>query len=184
MVDRLLGDPLSGFDTVRLRGNHEDALLAFLDGHANGLDWLGFGGVETLLSYGVPIRGLPDTPEREADLRAALAAVLPPAHDAFYRRSALCHCEGDYLFVHAGVRPGLPLEGQSAEDLLWIRDDFLRVRDPLPGRVVVHGHTICDLPQDRGSRINIDTGAFVSGRLTGLVLRGGRRQFMTTLDRT
>jgi serine/threonine protein phosphatase 1 len=84
--------------------------------------------------------------------------------------------------VHAGVRPGITLEKQTQTDLLWIRDDFLRVRAPLPGRVVVHGHTICDLPQDRSHRINIDTGAFVSGRLTCLVLRGSERRFLSTGD--
>ena len=183
VVERLLGDPLPGFETIRLCGNHEEALLAFLQGQASGMDWLGFGGLETLLSYGVPLRGLPDRAEREAELRTCLAAALPPEHLAFYRGCVLHHSVGDYLFVHAGVRPGVPLDAQSPEDLLWIRDDFLRDRDPLPGRVVVHGHTICDMPQDRGHRINIDTGAFASGRLTCLVLRGERRQFMSTLDR-
>ena len=93
-----------------------------------------------------------------------------------------CNVLGDYLFVHAGVRPGIPLDRQSATDMLWIRDDFLRSKVPLPGWIVVHGHTICDLPQNRKHRINIDTGAFVSGRLTCLVLRAARRQFMSTLD--
>ena len=82
-----------------------------------------------------------------------------------------------------GVRPGVALERQHPADLLWIRDEFLRHRGTsLPGKVVVHGHTICDMPQDLGHRVNIDTGAFVSGRLTCLVLRGVRRQFMSTLD--
>ena len=107
---------------------------------------------------------------------------MPQAHVDFYRACVLHHTVGDYVFVHAGVRPGIALDKQDPADLLWIRDEFLRARAPLPGKVIVHGHTICDLPQDLGHRINVDTGAFVSGRLTGLVLRGARRQFLSTLD--
>lgn len=182
VVERLLRDPLSGFSTTRLLGNHEEALLDFVDGRSDGLDWLSYGGLETLLSYGVPLKRYPDTPQRAAELRSALAAAVPQAHLAFYRDCTL-HCTvGDYVFVHAGVRPGVSLEKQHPADLLWIRDEFLRARAALPGKVVVHGHTICDLPQDLGHRINVDTGAFVSGRLTCLVLRGTQRQFMSTLD--
>ena len=182
VVERLLQDPLPGFSTVRLLGNHEDALLDFLEGRSDGLAWLSYGGLETLMSYGVPLRGYPDTAERAAELRAALAAAVPKAHIDFYRGCILHHAVGDYVFVHAGVRPGISLDKQHPADLLWIRDEFLRARAPLPGKVIVHGHTICDLPQDLGHRINVDTGAFVSGRLTCLVLRGTRRQFLSTLD--
>ncbi len=182
VVERLLHNPLPGFATVRLLGNHEEAMLDFLDGRSDGLDWLSYGGVETLLSYGVPLRGFPDTAQRAAGLRDALMEAVPEAHLNFYRTCILHHTLGNYVFVHAGVRPGVPLERQSPADLLWIRDEFLRARSPLPGKVVVHGHTICDLPQDLGHRINVDTGAFVSGRLTCLVLRGTRRQFVSTVD--
>ena len=182
VVERLLRDPLPGFATVRLLGNHEEALLDFLDGRSDGLDWLSYGGLETLMSYGVPLRGYPDTKQRVAELRGALAEAVPRAHVAFYRSCILHHTVGDYLFVHAGVRPGISLEKQNPTDMLWIRDEFLRARPALPGKVVVHGHTICDLPQDLGHRVNVDTGAFVSGRLTCLVLRGTRRQFLSTLD--
>jgi serine/threonine protein phosphatase 1 len=182
VVEALLQDPLAGFVTVRLMGNHEEALLAFLDGLSDGLDWLSFGGLETLMSYGVPLRSLPHTEDAVAELRLSVASRIPRSHVDLLRRCTLHHSVGDYLFVHAGVRPGVPLEKQTPTDMMWIRDDFLRSRVPLPRRVVVHGHTICDLPQDRGHRINIDTGAFVSGRLTCLVLRGGDRRFMSTLD--
>jgi serine/threonine protein phosphatase 1 len=182
VVERLLQDPLPGFTTVRLLGNHEEAMLEFLEGRSDGRDWLSFGGLETLLSYGVPIRGFPDTAQRAAALRDGLREAVPHAHLDFLRTCTLHHTIGDYVFVHAGVRPGVALEEQSRADLLWIRDDFLRDRSPLPGKVVVHGHTISDLPQDLGHRINIDTGAFASGRLTCLALRGARRQFISTLD--
>jgi serine/threonine protein phosphatase 1 len=182
VVDALLRDPLPGFVTVRLMGNHEEAFLAFLDGLSDGLDWLSFGGLETLMSYGVPLRSLPRTEEAASELRLSVTAAVPKSHVELIRRCALHHCVGDYLFVHAGVRPGVPLEKQTPTDMMWIRDDFLRSRVPLPRWVVVHGHTICDLPQDRDHRINIDTGAFVSGRLTCLALRGGDRHFISTLD--
>lgn len=182
VVERLLQDPLPGFATVRLLGNHEAAFLDFLDERSDGLDWLSYGGLETLLSYGVPLKGIPDTAERIAELRSALREAVPQTHLGFYRACTLHHTVGDYVFVHAGVRPGVPMEMQNPTDLLWIRDEFLRARSALPGKVVVHGHTICDLPQDLGHRINVDTGAFVSGRLTSLVLRGTLRQFISTVD--
>jgi len=182
VVDAVMSDLLPGFTTVRLLGNHEEALLSFLDGESDGLDWLSFGGLETLLSYGVPLRSLPNSGEAVKALQVALIEAVPERHVAFFRRCLLHYTVGDYVFVHAGVRPGIGLEKQTQTDLLWIRDDFLRVRTPLPGRVVVHGHTICDLPQNRGHRINIDTGAFVSGRLTCLVLRGKERRFLSTGD--
>lgn len=182
VVDRLLDGPLAGFTTVRLMGNHEEALLSFLDSISDGLDWLTFGGLETLLSYGVPLRTIPSTGQQVAELRKALAEAVPKSHLDFFRRCTLRHSVGDYVFVHAGVRPGIALEKQTPTDLMWIRDDFLRARIPLPERVIVHGHTIVDLPQDRTHRINLDTGAFVSGRLTCLALRGDERRFISTLD--
>ncbi len=182
VVERLLDEPMPGFAGTYLMGNHEEAMLAFLDGLSDGLDWLSFGGLETLLSYGVPLRSLPRSKDDASLLRRALAEAVPQSHLEFLRRCTLHHGIGDYLFVHAGVRPGVPLERQAAADLMWIRDDFLRSRVPLPGRIVVHGHTICDLPQNREHRINIDTGAFVSGRLTCLVLRGSERRFLSTVD--
>jgi len=182
VVERLLEDPLPGFTTVRLMGNHEEAMLGFLDRQSDGLDWLTFGGLETLLSYGVPLRTMPSNGKQVTELREALAAAVPQSHVDFFRKCGFRYSAGDYVFVHAGVRPGVSLEKQSPSDMMWIRDDFLRSRVPLPGRVVVHGHTIVDLPQDRSHRINLDTGAFVSGRLTGLVLRGDSRRFLSTLD--
>jgi serine/threonine protein phosphatase 1 len=183
VVEALLQDPLPGFATIRLMGNHEEAFLAFLDGKTDGLDWLAYGGLETLMSYGVSLRHLPRTEDAVGTLRRSVAASVPASHIELLRRCALYQCVGDYLFVHAGVRPGVPLEQQTPADLLWIRDDFLRSKVPLPEHVVVHGHTICDFPQDRRHRINIDTGAFASGRLTCLVLRGAGRRFISTTDR-
>jgi serine/threonine protein phosphatase 1 len=182
VVERLLNTPLPGFGTVRLMGNHEDALLTFLDRASDGLDWLTFGGLETLLSYGVPLRTIPSTSQQVTELRQALVTALPQSHVDFFRSCIFRQSVGDYVFVHAGVRPGIPLERQTPSDLMWIRQDFLKSRTPLPGRVVVHGHTIVDLPQELPHRINLDTGAFVSGRLTCVALRGQERRFLSTLD--
>jgi Calcineurin-like phosphoesterase len=180
VIDALLRPGWPEFPRIFLMGNHEDAMLEFLDEQSNGVAWLTYGGLETLLSYGVAIRRLPTSAASAAELRETLRAAVPQDHVDFLRRCVLSHTEGDYVFVHAGVRPGRPLEQQDRRDLLWIRDEFLRVAGALPGKVVVHGHTICDAPQDLGHRIDIDTGAFVSGRLTCLVLRGTARRFLTT----
>ncbi|SKA37256.1 serine/threonine protein phosphatase 1 [Enhydrobacter aerosaccus] len=182
VVEALLDDPLPGFATVRLLGNHEEAFLAFLDGRSDGRDWLAFGGLETLMSYGVPLRGAPQNSDVMASLRLSLISCVPGRHTNLLRSCKLYHRTGDYIFVHAGVRPGVPLEQQNATDMLWIRDTFLNSRNPLPEYTVVHGHTICDRPQDRRGRINIDTGAFASGRLTCLVLRESDRRFISTAD--
>jgi serine/threonine protein phosphatase 1 len=180
VVDALLRPGWPDFPRIFLMGNHEEAMLEFLDEQTDGVAWLTYGGLETLLSYGVAIKRLPTSVESAAELREALRAAVPRGHVDFLRNCLLSHAEGNYVFVHAGVRPGRPLELQDRRDLLWIRDEFLRSPSALSGKVVVHGHTICDAPQDLGHRIDIDTGAFVSGRLTCLVLRGTGRRFLTT----
>jgi serine/threonine protein phosphatase 1 len=180
VIDALLDLGWPEFTPTFLMGNHEEAMLEFLDGHADGVGWLTYGGLETLISYGIALRKLPTDAESAAELREALRAAVPPRHIDFLRGCVLSHVEGDYVFVHAGVRPGRTLEQQNRRDLLWIREEFLRAPSALPGKVVVHGHTICDSPQDLGHRIDIDTGAFVSGRLTCLVLRGLGRRFLAT----
>ena len=180
VVEVLRSRPLPGFTSVFLLGNHEEAMLDFLDGRSDGMGWLSYGGLETLVSYGVPLHALPTNGASIVELREALHAAVPAAHVDFMRNCTLSHCEDDYVFVHAGVRPGRPLAMQQRNDLLWIREDFLRATSPLPGKVVVHGHTICDVPQDLGYRIDIDTGAFVSGRLTCLILRNHSRRFLAT----
>jgi serine/threonine protein phosphatase 1 len=101
------------------------------------------------------------------------------SHRRFLDRLRLVHREGDYLFVHAGIRPGRPLDAQDPEDLLWIRGEFL-FSELDHGAVIVHGHTISDEPQIRPNRIGIDTGAFVTGRLTALALEGTRRDILQT----
>jgi serine/threonine protein phosphatase 1 len=178
VIDQLMAEPLPGFERVFLKGNHEDALLRFLDDTAIAPLWFSCGGLATLLSYGVP----PPASEAEEDLaetQAALDEALPQVHRAFLEDLPLTHEEGDYFFVHAGVRPGVAFAAQEPEDLLWIREPFLSATGDF-GKVVVHGHSIAFTPELRPNRIGIDTGAFATGRLTALVLAGDTRALLQT----
>lgn len=180
VLDLLLEEPLPGFEEIRLLGNHEQAMLDFLEDPGIGPAWLYYGGAATLYSYGINAQARPpEGGERFAHLSVELARVLPPRHLQLLRRLKLHHVEGDYLFVHAGIRPGVPIERQQREDLLYIRDEFLNFSDS-HGRIVVHGHTITAEPDVRANRIGIDTGAFATGRLTCLVLDGAERRFLQT----
>ncbi len=181
VIDLLLDDPLPGFEAVHLLGNHEAMLLEFLDDPGSGSFWLPNGGDVTLLSYGVTLAGGMSDEDEEwlGELSAALRESLPERHMTFLTGLATSHVEGDYLFVHAGVRPSVPLDRQQREDLIWIRDEFLRSSVD-HGKVVVHGHTIVRRPEVRANRIAIDTGAFATDRLTCLVAEGGDRRFLET----
>ena len=180
VLDRLTAPADDGIERIHLKGNHEDAMMRFLEEGSWAESWLGFGGLATLASYGVELhaagRGRED---RLAELRRRLLDRVPARHRAFLDGLAPCHMEGEYFFAHAGARPGVPLERQAAEDLMWIRDEFLHARRPL-GKVVVHGHTIERRPVVRRHRIGIDTGAFATGVLTALVLAGRERRFLQT----
>ncbi len=176
VLDWLIENPLPGFESVHLLGNHEDSMLQFLTDARVGPPWLAYGGVATLRSYGVrPPSSDNDLPRVQDELRDK----LPERHLVFLRGLALRHVEGDYAFVHAGVRPGVPLEAQVPQDLLWIRDEFLSSNADF-GKIVVHGHTITEQPEVRRNRIGIDTGAFASGTLTSLVLADDQWSFLQT----
>ena len=179
VIDLLLGLPPPGFEGVFLKGNHDALLLAFLDGAGGAPEWLGVGGQATLLSYGVALPPGPRDTALFATVHEAFARVFPPAHRAFLEGLALAHVEGDYAFVHAGIRPGIPLRSQQEDDLLWIRDEFIHDRSD-HGKIVVHGHSVTGRPELRRNRIGIDTGAYATGRLTCLVLEGASRRFLTS----
>jgi diadenosine tetraphosphatase ApaH/serine/threonine PP2A family protein phosphatase len=176
VVARLLHPP-SGFTVRHLKGNHEQALLDFLDDPESYVAWRDFGARETLLSYGVTAPA--DDATAFAAARDRFRAALPKEHRAFFEALELSARIGDYFFVHAGVRPGIALEMQSAEDLLWVRDEFLASTADF-GAVVVHGHTPTMAPVRRRNRIGIDTGAFATGRLTAAVLEGIDCRFLGT----
>lgn len=178
-LDLLLDRAPAGFEQIALMGNHEAMLLDFLERPDSGPLWLWNGGLATLLSYGVRPPAEARDPAALKDLQAAFAAALPQRHLAFLRRLKLSHVEGGYAFVHAGVRPGLPLEMQAPEDLLWIRGEFLNSRLD-HGHVIVHGHSIGREVEIRPNRIGLDTGAYASGRLSALALEGERRWLLST----
>lgn len=161
-----------------LLGNHEAAMLAVLRGDTGWLEsWLSFGGEETLMSYGVERPLLTDGAPGE--IVAAARAAVPPAHIAWLSGLPLHIARGDYLFVHAGIRPGVALATQHPDDLLWIREDFLDDATD-HGAVVIHGHSISLDVEERANRIGIDTGAFASGMLTAIGLEGSERWYLKT----
>ena len=178
VLDILTNGLPRGPEIVFLKGNHEDFVLSFLDGAGDAAGWLFNGGMETLASYGIDVPGSGYlTEDTENEIRAALLDSMPERHLIFLRELKLMHREGDYVFVHAGLRPGVPIERQSAEDLLWIRGPFLTSIADLGG-VVVHGHTITPRPLVLSNRIGLDTGAYQNGRLTCGILEGDRLRFL------
>jgi serine/threonine protein phosphatase 1 len=161
---------------VLLKGNHEDCALQFFSDPTVFSAWKDIGGLSTLCSYGVsPTLG--DDPRSLEELAAILKHSMPDNHRRFLQGLALSFTCGDFLFVHAGVRPGIPLREQSQQDLLWIREDFLLHEEDF-GKVIVHGHTPAREPEIRPNRINIDTGAYATGRLTCLVLEDDQMRFL------
>jgi serine/threonine protein phosphatase 1 len=153
---------------VCLRGNHEAVMEAFLHDPGHFRSWQQIGALQTLASYGVsPGPGTATA----ADLQGSFVAAFPRTHMLFLQclhNSFRC---GDFLFVHAGIRPGVPIEQQKNDDLLWIRDEFLSSAQD-HGTFIVHGHTPVPHPDIRPNRINIDTGAWRSGTLTCIAIEG------------
>ena len=175
VLDRLIARSRAR-ETVFLKGNHETLVESFLKDPAILSNWRHYGGLETLLSYGLAPSVNMDLAE-QTKLATAFSEALPESHRRFLgglRSSFTC---GDYFFVHAGVRPGIPLAKQREEDLLWIRTDFLLCEAEF-SKFVVHGHTPVREPEVRANRINIDTGAYATGQLTCLMLEGAERHFI------
>lgn len=162
-------------DVRIIAGNHEEMFLQSFESENVLRHFLRHGGGETLLSYGLD-------PEQYrqaslAEVRNWMQANVPAADIDFIRSFEDAIVIGDYLFVHAGIAPDTPLSAQAVQDLRWIREPFLSYQ----GRhehVVVHGHTITREVDDRGNRIGIDTGAYMHGRLTALVVEGTQRRYL------
>ena len=168
-VVTLLAQTAPGLSMRTLRGDHEQMLLDALDGDAAAAtDFVHAGGRAALASWGIP----PDAP------RAVWPVHLPPAHVAFLRGLPNCRRDGSYFFAHAGIRPGIPLTRQSAEDLRGIRQVFLSAEHDF-GAVIVHGHSIAPGPVVLANRIGLDTGAGLGGRLTCAVLEEDRIGFLS-----
>jgi serine/threonine protein phosphatase 1 len=162
-IVRLCGDPR--FEVRCLLGNHEEAMLNFIDHRTSGGGWSGRGGRETMESYGVSVPSNREDRHGWSCAREQLSAALPAAHEKLLRELILTTGCGDLLFVHAGLRPNIALEAQEKRDLLWIRRDFLE-SDHVFEKLIVHGHTPIESAFIGGTRINLDTGAYASGILS------------------
>jgi serine/threonine protein phosphatase 1 len=161
---------------VLLKGNHEDYALRFLDDPTVLSAWKNIGGLTTVSSYGVRPKRFSDL-QSQHEVATAFRRSMPDNHRRFLQSLALSFTCGDFFFVHAGVRPGIPLRKQSQNDLLWIRDDFLFHEGSFE-KVIVHGHTPSREPAVLSNRINIDTGAYATGRLTCLMLEADQISFI------
>lgn len=178
VVDLLLNKPLTGFKSIYLRGNHEQVLLDFLNFDPNiATQWFNFGGQATFFSYGVSIAGIPFG-KKLIQLQKDLADKIPTEHLSFYTQLNFYYECGDYFFVHAGIKPKVSLKRQSELDMMWIRDEFLNSNARYT-KMIVHGHSITDEAVILPNRIGIDTGAYMSGKLTCLVLEGDKKRFIT-----
>ena len=180
VIERLRCYHRDGIQPVFLLGNHEEVLLRIIDGDSSVVDsWLKFGGLQCLQSYGVTlarIRG------RSSEQVVELVRTTVPKEHVEFLETFVDSCRfGDYLFVHAGIRPGVDVDQQSQSDLRWIREPFL-FDETDHGFVVVHGHTITDEVDERSNRIGIDTGAYRTGLLTALAIEGTERWLIDTRD--
>lgn len=172
VIERLLAGPPEGFEQICLLGNHEEMLLSCLKGipRMKAL-WLLHGGDAACRSYGI------DPSQPPEAVAEKLRRRMPLAHKELLHRLQLWHREGDYFFTHAGIRPGVALDEQRREDLIWIRKAFTDCPDD-HGCVVVHGHSVVPAPEDLPNRINVDTGAAYGNALTAVVLQGSGRKFL------
>jgi serine/threonine protein phosphatase 1 len=153
-------------------------LTNFLTDSTVGSSWLHLGGLETLLSYRIDVNAVLARTGFEG-LADEFRKRVPPEHTAMLTRLQSCASFGDYFFCHAGVRPRVSLDRQNPRDLMWIRHEFLESTEDF-GKMIVHGHSPVEQPDVRANRINIDTGAYATGRLTALVLQGAERRFLST----
>lgn len=173
VIEHLMSPIPAKAKRLALCGNHDDLLLRFFDSPRENLSWLEMGGRDTLSSYGLDGNYVSaHTKADAAKLKAAMTARIPERHIAFLRDMPVYLRVGPYLFVHAGVRPGVPLDAQTDEDLMWIREPFISKGAQLP-LTLIHGHTPCKDVSLGPNRIGIDTGAYVTGKLTVLKISQG-----------
>ncbi len=181
VIEILLNNPLPGFDSIYLRGNHEQCLIDFLVESKVGKAWFNYGGLQTLVSYGIRYKKIPTSVKDLQAIQNELKQQLPHRHLEFFDRTQLFCCFGSYYFVHAGVNPRSSLKQQLPEDQLWIREGFIEHAKAFE-KVIVHGHTITDEPDFQFNRIGLDTGAYQSGKLTCLVLENDKQWIIQSND--
>ena len=178
-IDRLI-EHAAASESVFLKGNHEQIAISCLRDRGLFERWMRLGGLETLLSYGITA-GAPYDDRQIVRLQAAFHDALPQSHFRFFRDLQSSFGCGDYFFAHAGVRPDIPLASQKESDLLWIRQEFLSSHNDF-GKIIIHGHTPARDIEVGPNRVNVDTGAFATGRLTCLVIDESSLSLIDTSD--
>lgn len=178
VLSHLNNPPADGIDRICLAGNHDIAMLDYLEGSLDLDDWLALGAKATLYSYGLDVEHLSRLFKSRSEIDAHIRASIPVADAAFLRALAVLAWSDEYIFVHAGLRPGVPLNAQTDSDLTTIRDEFLYAARTDP-HWIVHGHTPVVSPEAVNGRIGIDTSACTTGRLTAVRLIGTRGKFIT-----
>jgi serine/threonine protein phosphatase 1 len=179
VLDHLLAEPPEGFERICLAGNHELAMFEYLEGHAGLADWMPMGAASTLASYGIDYDRLRALHGSRGGIDGTIRGTIPAGHREFLRSLPIMATLSRFIFVHAGIRPDLALDRQSDRELASIRSGFYD-RGHLLRSYVVHGHTPVTRATRYGARINIDTGAYYSGRLTALRIWRGRGRYLTT----
>jgi len=180
VIDLLL-DWKKDHNCTFLLGNHEASLLNFLDDPIRNQNWLSFGGIETLISYNIFPKPGTIAEKELVQNRDQLADTLPDRHIKFFNSLIPSYQDGDFMFVHAGVNPELPLSKNTEEDLLWIRDPFLKHRG-LYEKVIVHGHTITSdaKPEIHANRVGLDTGSYATGVITAMIMEGRDKSYISS----
>lgn len=178
VIDLLIAPPPCNHERICLRGNHEATLLEFLQDPNVLRGWSQFGGYATLSAYGIPIPTEMNN-DTFVSIQQQLRKTLPIEHLKFFDSLPLSYQCGDYFFVHAGIRPGIPLDEQREEDFLWIRDEFLRYTHPHEA-YIVHGHTPNTEPELLANRANLDVCNAPTDQLACLVIDGQQRRILLT----
>lgn len=178
VIDHLRKPSELGLRRLALCGNHDDVFSRFISQPDLYPEWLGLGGEQTLLSYGIDIQHIARTRKNRAvELKDLLAEAVPASHREFIANLPVSLKIGNLVFVHAGIRPRIALNEQDDEDLMWIREPFLS-QGPGQPLIVIHGHTPKNTPDLGPGRIGIDTGAYYTGRLTVLKIHGDEKSFL------
>jgi len=180
VIDLLL-DWKTDHNCMFLRGNHEASLLNFLDDPIDNRNWLRYGGIETLISYNIFPKPGAISAKGLVQIRDQLAETLPDNHIEFFNSLISSYQEEDFMFVHAGINPNLPLSENTEDDLLWIRDPFLKHRG-LYEKVIVHGHTITSdaKPEIHPNRVGLDTGSYATGVITAMIIEGRDKSYISS----
>ena len=179
VIEHLLHKPHADFQRICLTGNHDIAMLDYLEKRLSLSGWWHMGANSTLLSYGIDVERLRLIHRTPQMLDDTIRASIPHRHKQFLRSLPIMINAGSFLFAHAGIRPTLSLKDQKDDDLVSIRSEFFE-NAHLLRQWVVHGHTPIETPRQEGRRFNLDTGAFSTGKLSALRLWQKKGRVFTT----